>query len=460
MIARFLLPNVLAVQVIGERGADEDRHEVRSSGGPVKESEADIERCEADDGRDNGDAPISDEAHSVFIPQAHGIQAARSNIHPTNTRPVCRKPVAGAINRRMPLRAVLLAVALVAAACSSSVPTASEQEPSPTTTAEVETEVLPEVDFASSDSTADAAAEDDSESLALIDTEIPEGIPTLLHPAYDADAPRAFNGRVVPVSVDNPEDAAELFTEVERALRVDGLSNEAYADLGHTEQLVVRTLIRNTDWIPEFLDAVPEDLRRFAELHIEARQELGIHVGDAVPGENVPPWEIIEPAPIDELVDFYKAAADETGIDWGVLAGVNLVETVVGRINGVSTAGAQGPMQFLPTTWPEVSQGGNVLDPEDSIHGAARYLVQRGGLDDINQGLWGYNNSFNYGNAVLAYAELIRLDERAFRGIYNWEVYVGSVEGTLWLPVGFDQAERIPAADYVAENPWVRTLDR
>ena len=61
---------------------------------------------------------------------------------------------------------------------------------------------------------------------------------------------------------------------------------------------------------------------------------------------------------------------------------------------------------------------------------------------------------------MLAYAELIRLDERAFRGIYNWEVYVGSVEGTLWLPVGFDQAERIPAADYVAENPWVRTLDR
>ncbi len=379
----------------------------------------------------------------------------------------------------MPFRAALLAFALVAAGCSSSANSASDEATPPDTSTPVaeteETSPAAEADETppggesddapgGDDPTdADGNIDDDetgAEGALALNMEIPEGIPPLLHPAYADDAPRAFNGRIIPVSADNPADAAALFTEVERALRVDDLSTAAYADLGHTEQLLVRTLIRNEDWIPEFLDALPDDLRPFAELHILARQELGIHVGDAVLGENVPPWTIIDPVPLDELVDFYKSAGEETGIDWEVLAGVNLVETVIGRIDGVSSAGAQGPMQFLPTTWPEVSQGGDVLDPEDAIHGAARYLVQRGGLEDINAGLWGYNNSFNYGNAVLAYADMLRLDEDAFRGFYNWEVYVGSVEGTLWLPVGFSIDERIPAADYVAENPWVRTLDR
>lgn len=360
----------------------------------------------------------------------------------------------------MSLRTALLALALIAAGCSNSADTAGDQtQPpaTPTTTAEEtsgEDEASEEVDV-------DELEEEAPDDAALaLTTDIPEGIPDIMAPAYAADAPRAFNGRVVPVSATNAAEAAELFTAVERALRVDGLSDQAYADLGHTEQLVIRTLIRNSDWIPEFLDAVPDDLRPFAELHITARQELGIHVGDAVLGENVPPWEIIDPAPMDDLVGFYQSASAETGIDWEVLAGVNLVETVIGRIDGVSTAGAQGPMQFLPATWPEVSEGGDVHDPEDAIAGAARYLVQRGGLENINEGLWGYNNSYNYGNAVLAYAEMLRLDERAFRGIYNWEVYIGSVEGTLWLPVGFRTEERIPAIDYVTENPWARTLDR
>ncbi len=370
----------------------------------------------------------------------------------------------------MPIRTALLALALVAASCSSSAPTASSEEtpptsvataeaeidetPNPEPTEEVETEVLG-TEVAEPDD--GEGVEPDDRALALSGG-IPEGIPVSMHAAYGEDAPRAFNGRIIPPSANSAAEAAALFTDVERALRVDGLSDAAYADLGHTEQLIVRTLIRNEDWIPEFLDGVPEDLRPFAELHILARQELGLHVGDAVPGENVPPWEIIDPVPMDDLVTYYKAAGEATGIDWEVLAGVNLVETVVGRINGVSSAGAQGPMQFLPTTWPEVSQGGDVLDPEDAIHGAARYLVQRGGLESINDGLWGYNNSYEYGNAVLAYADLLRLDEDAFRGFYNWEVYVGSVEGTLWLPVGFNLTERIPAADYVAENPWVKTL--
>ena len=270
----------------------------------------------------------------------------------------------------------------------------------------------------------------------------------------------AFNGRPLPRTVSNAGEAAALFIEVERALRVDGEPPEVYADLGHTEQVLIRTLMRHPEWIDPFRAALPDDLLVIADLHITARKELGLlHAGSTAPPlENIPAWEIIEPAPLDELVSHYKSAGAESGIAWQVLAGINLVETGMGRIDGLSSAGAQGPMQFLPTTWEEVSNGGDINDPEDAISGAARYLVRRGGLDDIREGLWGYNNSDNYVNAVLAYRDLVTLDERALRGFYNWEIYVGTASGTLWLPVGFRTDEPTPAAAYLAQNPWALTL--
>ena len=115
-------------------------------------------------------------------------------------------------------------------------------------------------------------------------------------------------------------------------------------------------------------------------------------------------------------------------------------------------------MQFLPTTWEEVAEGGDIDDPADAIAGAARYLVRRGALEDVRRGLWGYNNSDNYVNAVLTYAEMIRLDERTLRGIYNWEIYVGTEAGTLWLPVGFRAEEPTSAIGYADENPWAETI--
>jgi membrane-bound lytic murein transglycosylase B len=166
----------------------------------------------------------------------------------------------------------------------------------------------------------------------------------------------------------------------------------------------------------------------------------------------------VDPEPLDDLMSHYREAEAATGIDWRVLAAINLIETGMGRIVGLSSAGAQGPMQFLPTTWEEVADGGDINDAHDAIQGAARYLVRRGGLDDIRDGLWGYNNSDNYVNAVLTYVELLETDERALRGLYNWEIYVGTDAGTLWLPVGFSTDEPLPANRYLSDNPWARTL--
>jgi len=269
----------------------------------------------------------------------------------------------------------------------------------------------------------------------------------------------ASNGRAVPVTPTSAEDAAARYTAVYTGLRAEGSTQQDWADLGHSEQVIVRTMIRNPEWEPDFLAALDPELAQIAQLHLDARRELGLlHAGGPAPSERVPAWRVIDPVPLDQLVAWYQSAGEQTGIDWRILAGINLVETGMGRIDGVSTAGAQGPMQFLPTTWEEVSQGGDIRDPDDAIHGAARYLVQRGGLEDIQDGLWGYNNSFHYGNAVLAYAQIIELDERNLRGFYNWEVYVGSSEGILWLPVGYEELEPRQADDYVANNPWVTTI--
>lgn len=94
---------------------------------------------------------------------------------------------------------------------------------------------------------------------------------------------------------------------------------------------------------------------------------------------------------------YYYAAAAATGIPWEVLAAVNLVESGMGRIDGVSIADARGPMQFLPTTWAEagIGKGGDIRNPQDAIHAAARYLVRRGGLKDIRKGLWGITTATN-----------------------------------------------------------------
>jgi hypothetical protein len=129
-----------------------------------------------------------------------------------------------------------------------------------------------------------------------------------------------------------------------------------------------------------------------------------------------------------------------------------MVETRFGRIVGPSSAGAVGPMQFLPTTW-ESCCAGNVLEPHDAIMGAAVYLKSRGAPTDMRRALLGYNPNDGYVGAVEAYAQNLLADERALVGYHAWEVYVGSTAGTFRLPVGYYASQPIDAASYLAAHP-------
>jgi soluble lytic murein transglycosylase-like protein len=62
--------------------------------------------------------------------------------------------------------------------------------------------------------------------------------------------------------------------------------------------------------------------------------------------------ETVEPISGGAYMDLYRASARDYGLNpgWSILAAVGKVESEHGRNMGPSSAGAMGPMQFLPST--------------------------------------------------------------------------------------------------------------
>ena len=149
-----------------------------------------------------------------------------------------------------------------------------------------------------------------------------------------------------------------------------------------------------------------------------------------------PDWRIVAPPPPHRLLGYLEAAANVYKIPWQDLAAIELVETRMGRIRGLSPKGAQGPMQFLPTTWAEYGRG-SIDNQPDSIMAAARFLAANGGQRNIGRALLHYNPSPAYVTAVQSYAREMRRDSHAFFGFYYWQVLYRTTRGTFLLPVGF-----------------------
>jgi membrane-bound lytic murein transglycosylase B len=134
--------------------------------------------------------------------------------------------------------------------------------------------------------------------------------------------------------------------------------------------------------------------------------------------------------PAGLLLRHYHEAQRRFGVSWRVLAAVNLVESAFGRMRNKSTAGAQGPMQFIPSTWAAYGMGGDIRDPRDAILAAANYLHANGAPRDYGRALYTYNRSTRYVAAVLTYADRIRRDPRNFFAYYAWQVFVRTPNGT------------------------------
>jgi membrane-bound lytic murein transglycosylase B len=135
------------------------------------------------------------------------------------------------------------------------------------------------------------------------------------------------------------------------------------------------------------------------------------------------------PRPAGELLGYYREAQRRFRVPWNVLAAVNFVESKFGKLRSASAAGAQGPMQFLPSTWHRYGLGGDVTDPHDAILGAANYLRASGAPANLRRALYSYNRSGAYVDAVLRYARRIGADRTVFFDLYNWQVFVKTPRG-------------------------------
>ena len=198
-------------------------------------------------------------------------------------------------------------------------------------------------------------------------------------------------------------------------------------------QLATAQLLATPAWRPAAIAALKPSDRPSLGAILSAGDEL-TPLGDEVSG--TPQWRISAPDPADRLADNYHEGERAYGIPWQYLAAINFVETAMGRIHGLSVAGAQGPMQFMPATWATFGRG-DVNNPRDAVLGAARYLRASGGPGNMDAALYSYNRSNHYVRAIDIFAEQVAADPDAFTLYYNWQVMVPTSDGPAVIPEGW-----------------------
>jgi surface antigen len=114
------------------------------------------------------------------------------------------------------------------------------------------------------------------------------------------------------------------------------------------------------------------------------------------------------------ILQLYETAGNDFGVPWQILAGIGKVETDHGRstlpgvLSGANSAGAEGPMQFLPPTFAQYALAGhtNIYEPSDAVFAAAHMLAANGATNPatVSHAIFQYNHDPNYVDQVLQWS--------------------------------------------------------
>jgi hypothetical protein len=225
----------------------------------------------------------------------------------------------------------------------------------------------------------------------------------------------------------------DLYDAIDRWLARDPhatRSPESVQLLALYQQRLTRALAREPALAARVIALLSPSVAAITRANVEASARLFSH---ARPVSDASALRTARPESAGTLLGYYQEAEKRFGVQWQVLAAVNAIESRFGRVRSASYAGAQGPMQFIPTTWDAYGLGGDVHDPHDAIIGAANYLASSGAPEDDRTALYHYNPVNDYVAAVLLYARQMTRDPRTYYAYYNWQVFVFTKQGEVRL---------------------------
>ena len=196
------------------------------------------------------------------------------------------------------------------------------------------------------------------------------------------------------------------------------------------QQRLYRALVGDPKLADRTIARLPTGLAKAARANVNAGASI-LSLVHAVPA--VTTMKTQRPPAAGDLLRWFEEAEARFHVDWELLAAVMFMESKFGRVRSASSAGAQGPMQFLPSTWGAYGLGGDIHDAHDAILGAANYLHASGAPSHERNALYAYNHSWAYVDAIQGYAGRMRNDPNAFYAYYNWQVFVRTVDGDVQL---------------------------
>ncbi|HEX5017320.1 MAG TPA: lytic transglycosylase domain-containing protein [Actinomycetes bacterium] len=210
-------------------------------------------------------------------------------------------------------------------------------------------------------------------------------------------------------------------SDVQQAAAEHSADVEERTDARATRSMVVMADVQGAyselnallDEQQEILDTLDAEARRLAQAERVEAQIAAERAAAAASAASASSEATAGGIPKSYLALYQSAAATCQGLPWPVLAAIGQVESGHGSNTGPSSAGAMGPMQFLPSTFAAYAVDGDgdgtadIWNPADAIYSAANYLCANGagaGPRALYNAIWHYNHADWYVQMVMQVA--------------------------------------------------------